>query len=127
MVQVGSFTLVETMITAVLKASRSSIFSTQLGDSHSTTMSVMLDTVSLYVGITADRQLLRYLAPQYSLCHSRAVALLWECNQLADVHTLETATAKRMTDTRHRQEALDAFGVLWRLTGKNFTWSTLRY
>jgi hypothetical protein len=34
---------------------------------------------------------------------------------------LETATAKRMSDSRHRQEAYEAFGVLWRLTGESNT------
>lgn len=44
--------------------------------------------------------------------------LLWECNQLADPHTLENVVAGRLTDPIKHAEAYDAFGVLWRLTGK---------
>ena len=65
-----------------------------------------------------DEQLFRYLHTDFGFYHSRAVELLWECNQLADVHTLETVTARRLADKRGRAEAYAAFGVLWRLTGK---------
>jgi hypothetical protein len=68
--------------------------------------------------ISADDQLFRYLHTDFGFYHSRAVELLWECNQLADVHTLETVTARRLADKRGRIEAYAAFGVLWRLTGK---------
>jgi len=63
--------------------------------------------------------LFRYLNSDFGFYHSRAVELLWECNQLADMHTLETVTARRMSDKRNRQGAYEAFGVLWRLTGKS--------
>jgi hypothetical protein len=66
-----------------------------------------------------DEQLFRYLHTDFGFYHSRAVELLWECNQLADVHTLETVTARRLADKRGRAEAYAAFGVLWRLTGEH--------
>jgi hypothetical protein len=75
--------------------------------SHSHIMSAMLDT------------LFRYLHSDFGFYHSRAVELLWECNQLADMNTLETVTARRLADKRGRQDTLAAFGVLWRLTGKS--------
>jgi hypothetical protein len=68
---------------------------------------------------STDEQLFRYLHTDFGFYHSRAVELLWECNQLADVHTLATVTARRLADKRGRVEAYAAFGVLWRLTGEH--------
>lgn len=40
--------------------------------------------------------------------------LLWEFNQLAEVHTLESVIARRMSSKTRKTEAFEAFGVLWR-------------
>jgi len=46
--KVQSFTVVDAMISSVLKATRSSAFKSHLDQSHSSIMAVMLDTVSTY-------------------------------------------------------------------------------
>lgn len=60
---------------------------------------------------------MRFLRPESAPFHARAVDLLWECNQLADPHTLENVVATRLADPVKQSEAYEAFGVLWRLTG----------
>jgi hypothetical protein len=47
--KVQSFTVVDAMISSVLKATRSSAFKSHLDQSHSSIMTAMLDTVSTYV------------------------------------------------------------------------------
>lgn len=62
---------------------------------------------------------MRFLRPERAPFHARAVDLLWECNQLADPHTLENVVAARLTDPMKQSEAYESFGVLWRLTGES--------
>ncbi|WWC87738.1 uncharacterized protein L201_002630 [Kwoniella dendrophila CBS 6074] len=66
--------------------------------------------------IEALPKLFRYLRPDATPYHARAVELLWEYNQLAELHTLEKVIARRMADIPFNGAAFDAFGVLWRLT-----------
>ncbi|WWD16667.1 hypothetical protein CI109_101097 [Kwoniella shandongensis] len=66
--------------------------------------------------IEALSKLFRYLRPSASLYHIRAVELLWDYNQLAEIHTLENVIARRMSKLPFDSAAFDAFGIFWRLT-----------
>jgi len=67
-------------------------------------------------------QLLRYLGPEYAAYHARAVNLIWSLETSAGQSHVETILAQSMTspspDSRNMAEPYEAFGVLWRLTGK---------
>ena len=71
------------------------------------------------VSLHSNEQLLSFLTAKYAIYHVRAVDLVWECNQLAQMHTLENVVAKRVSAVVGRGQALDAFGVLWRQTGES--------
>lgn len=64
-------------------------------------------------------KLFRYLRTDAAAYHARAVELLWEYNQLAEIHTLESVIARRMSSAARKGEAFEAFGVLWRQSGKH--------
>nr|XP_018264586.1 uncharacterized protein I303_02758 [Kwoniella dejecticola CBS 10117]OBR86744.1 hypothetical protein I303_02758 [Kwoniella dejecticola CBS 10117] len=102
--KVSSFAVVEAVVTAALKASRCSAFSPAILLTSDQTISTILDA------------LFRYLRSDASPYHVRAVELLWEFNQLAEVHTLENVIARRLGSKPFDGPAFDAFGVLWRLT-----------
>ncbi|OCF74855.1 hypothetical protein I204_03697 [Kwoniella mangroviensis CBS 8886] len=102
--KVSSFTVIESLVTAALKASRCSAFKPSVVITSQETMSAILDS------------LFRYLRPDAAAYHVRAVELLWEYNQMAEPHTLENVIARRMADIPLNSAAFDAFGILWRLT-----------
>ncbi|WVQ78778.1 hypothetical protein IAT38_000869 [Cryptococcus sp. DSM 104549] len=104
MSRVSSFVVVEALVVAALKASRCSVFKPAVVITSDATMSAILDS------------LFRYLRPSASLYHARAVELLWDYNQLAEIHTLENVIARRMSLSSFNSVALEAFGILWRLT-----------
>lgn len=85
----GPFAVVEATTTAMLKVARQGV---------SLPMYAILDA------------LFSYLGPDHAIYHVRAVELLWEVNQLAEMHTFENVIAARLT------RSFDAFGTLWRLT-----------
>jgi hypothetical protein len=62
--------------------------------------------------------LFRFLQPDHARYHERDVELLWEYNRLAEMHTLENVIARQLTSSlsKHNVKALEAFGVIWRLT-----------
>lgn len=60
--------------------------------------------------------LFKYLRSDAAVHHVRAVELIWEYNQLAEIHTLENVVVQRMAET-NRKAGYEAFGTLWRLTG----------
>ncbi|EIW69034.1 hypothetical protein TREMEDRAFT_71761 [Tremella mesenterica DSM 1558] len=99
-----AFQVVDRIIVLALKASTSSAFRPKINVAESRAMSCLLDA------------LFRYLKSEAALYHVRAVELLWECNQRAEIHTLENVIARRMSSPIRRAEAFDAFGVLWRLS-----------
>ncbi|WVW80007.1 hypothetical protein I302_101980 [Kwoniella bestiolae CBS 10118] len=66
--------------------------------------------------VQALAKLFRYLRPDAAQYHIRAVELLWEYNQMAELHTLENVIARRMTAVPLNSAGFDAFGILWRLT-----------
>lgn len=100
--KIPSFAVVDALVDAILKASRSQLFQPPVDITDDSVMSTVLDS------------LFRYLRPDAAPYHARAVELLWEYNQLAEIHTLESVIARRMSSTRHRNDAFEAFGVLWR-------------
>lgn len=102
--RVKAFVVVEALVMVALKASRSDLMKSGISVTSDKTMSAILDS------------LFRYLQPSASLYHSRAVELLWDYNQLAEIHTLETVIARRMTKSSSINSALEAFGIFWRLT-----------
>lgn len=67
-------------------------------------------------------KLLRYLGPTYTAYHARAVSLLWALEASTTRSHVEAIVAQTMATTNPSdlQEAYDAFGVLWRLTGNYF-------
>nr|ODN87338.1 hypothetical protein L203_03611 [Cryptococcus depauperatus CBS 7841] len=99
-----TFVAVESLVIAVLKASRCEIFNFNKSVFSGDAVSVILDS------------LFRYLRPSTSLYHARAVQLLWECNRVAEAHTLQDVIARRMTSNTFDKTAVDAFGIFWRLT-----------
>ncbi|WVQ94532.1 hypothetical protein IAU59_001611 [Kwoniella sp. CBS 9459] len=101
---VSSFVIVESLVTAALKASRCPAFKPAVSITSDVTMSAILDA------------LFRYLRPDAAPYHIRAVELLWDYNQLAEVHTLENVIARRITAVPFNSAAFDAFGIFWRLT-----------
>lgn len=53
--------------------------------------------------------------------HVRVVSLIWETEALDTHPHVESILAEELSKSRHQrlQEAYDAFGVLWRLTGRH--------
>ncbi|KAL0242321.1 hypothetical protein I308_105950 [Cryptococcus tetragattii IND107] len=102
--RVKAFVVVEALVMVTLKASRSDLMMSGIAVTSDKTMSAILDS------------LFRYLQPSASLYHSRAVELLWDYNQLAEIHTLENVIARRMTKSPTVDSAFEAFGIFWRLT-----------
>lgn len=104
--QARSFAVVEGLVDLTLRGSRSKLFDPPMEVTVDAVMSVVLDS------------LFRYLRADAALYHTRAVELIWELNQLAEVHTLESVIARRMNSVTQRKEAFEAFGVLWRHSGE---------
>ncbi|ODO06352.1 hypothetical protein L198_01584 [Cryptococcus wingfieldii CBS 7118] len=102
--KVSTFVVVESLVCVALKASRCAFIQPPLDLTSETNMFAFLDS------------LFRYLRPSASLYHSRAVELLWDFNQLAEIHTLENVIARRMAQRPFNSSAFEAFGVFWRLT-----------
>ncbi|KAL1409508.1 hypothetical protein Q8F55_003491 [Vanrija albida] len=100
--RVRSFAVVDVLVDAALRASRCRLL---LPPIVVTTDSVMT---------TVLNSLFRYLGPDAAPYHARAVELIWEYNQLAEPHTLESVIARRMSAVPGKTEAFAAFGVLWR-------------
>jgi hypothetical protein len=100
--RVHSFAVVDVLVDSLLQASRSRLFKPPIDLASDAVMSPILDA------------LFRYLRPDAAAYHARAVELLWEFNQLAEVHTLESVIARRMSSPTRKSEAFEAFGVLWR-------------
>jgi hypothetical protein len=73
-------------------------------------------------------RLLSYLRPHCAVYHARAVSLIWSLVAATDRPHVESILAQTMASSESRsvQEAYEAFGVLWRLTGKQ-TPDCLRY
>jgi hypothetical protein len=65
-------------------------------------------------------RLLRYLQPSYSAYHVRAVNLIWSLESSTTHSHVESILAQCMTSTKSSifPVGYEAFGVLWRLTGK---------
>ncbi|WVQ73679.1 hypothetical protein IAR50_003259 [Cryptococcus sp. DSM 104548] len=102
--RLSTFVVVESLVCVALKASRCAIIQPPLDLTSETNMFAFLDS------------LFRYLRPSASLYHSRAVELLWDFNQLAEIHTLENVIARRMAQKPFNSSAFEAFGIFWRLT-----------
>jgi hypothetical protein len=60
-----------------------------------------------------------YLRPTYAAYHLRAVQTIWALDAISKESHVESILAKKLSAslTRDASRALDAFGVLWRLTG----------
>ena len=69
--------------------------------------------------VTHSFQLLRYLSPTFSSYHMRAVDLIWSLERLSTQPHVESVIAQSLSvrQVSELQEACEAFGVLWRLTG----------
>lgn len=78
---------------------------------------------------THQLQLLWYLRPSYTAYHTRAVNLIWTLERLGTQPHVESVIAQSLS-ARHPtelQDACEAFGILWRLTGTRFDLSRLSY
>jgi hypothetical protein len=74
---------------------------------------------SIWIITHISLQLTRHLRPHFAMYHARAVKLVCEIEALGDYPYVESAIAEELSTARFRsmQDAYDAFGVLWRLTG----------
>jgi hypothetical protein len=70
-------------------------------------------------------RLLKYLRPNFTVYHVRSVTLIWSLQNATSRSHVESILAQTMNtpESRNVQEAYEAFGVLWRLTGP--LWSSL--
>ncbi|ORX36308.1 Dopey, N-terminal-domain-containing protein [Kockovaella imperatae] len=102
----SSFIVVEAVVSLALKAGRATLFEPPIDLSAHSTMTTILD--NLFSFLRAD-------AAPY---HARAVELLWDYNQIAEIHVLETVIASRMSSSNLSiaTRTFEAFGVLWNLT-----------
>ena len=79
------------------------------------------DIPSLTLLASHDRhyQLFRYLRPNYTVYHARAVNLIWALENATKRPYVESIVAQGLTSPQSRnvQESYEAFGVFWRLTG----------
>lgn len=86
-------------------------------------MAFMVNVVCLVVVAlpihTHRIQLLWYLRPAYTAYHSRAVTLVWSLQRLGTQPHVESVIAQSLSARLpvELQDACEAFGVLWRLTG----------
>ena len=64
-------------------------------------------------------QLLQYLRPSFSAYHMRAVNLIWQLDRISTQPHVESVIAQSLHARQpgELQDACEAFGVLWRLTG----------
>lgn len=67
-----------------------------------------------------DQQVFDYLAPDLSPYHLRSVNLVWALEQSSTKRHVEATIAQLLSnpDPTIAQRHFDAFGVLWRLTGR---------
>jgi hypothetical protein len=65
-------------------------------------------------------RLLKYLRPNFTVYHVRSVTLIWSLQNATSRSHVESILAQTMNtpESRNVQEAYEAFGVLWRLTGR---------
>lgn len=89
LIQAPSFEIVEAVVTALLSLA-----------------SEKLDVTPIL------HALVRYTRRDAAAFHVRAVELLWEANQLAEVHALENVIAGQMS----KPSGWESFGTIWRLT-----------
>lgn len=68
---------------------------------------------------TMSSKLLKYLRPNSTSYHVRAVNLIWSLESSTTLSYVETILAQSMNSPESWvvAEAYEAFGVLWRLTG----------
>jgi hypothetical protein len=68
-------------------------------------------------------QLLRFLDPDYIPYHVRAVHWIWAIEGATNHHHVESIIARSLTapQAKYNYDAIEAFGVLWRLTGQLLT------
>ncbi|KAF7968943.1 hypothetical protein HWV62_28842 [Athelia sp. TMB] len=90
------------------------------------------NTTALHPKLTIDerptmnkmtRKLFKYLRPHCAVYHVRAVNLIWSLETATSGHPhTESIISQQMTcsEARDAQQAHEAFGVLWRLTGFRF-------
>lgn len=73
-------------------------------------------------------QIFTYIRPDRAIYHLAAVDLIWALEGATNKPHLESIIAQRMMapTSEQRQEAFEAFGVLWRLTGRMRTRTELR-
>ncbi|CAK5264480.1 unnamed protein product [Mycena citricolor] len=100
-----NFTLVDRSISLIVVLQQ---HSPQLVVDERRTMGVMV------------KRLLKYLRPDLTVYHVRAVALIWALQGITHRKShVESVLAEKLT-ARQPLEAFEAFGVLWRLTEDSF-------
>ena len=69
-------------------------------------------------------KLLHYLQPMFAVYHVRAISLIWSLQEATTKPHVESVLAQTLNSPEYRnvQEAYEAFGVLWRLSGMIFVW-----
>jgi hypothetical protein len=83
-------------------------------------VTALIGLATSHEGIVLDRAqmgsilhiLVKYTSRDQAAYHVRAVELLWEVHQLAEVHALENVVAAQLGSPN----GWDTFGAIWRLT-----------
>lgn len=73
-----------------------------------------------YSCLCGPRQMISFLAPRFGPVHVETVRLLWTLEALTQFDYIESILCERMSsvDEYAQAAAFDAFGTLWRLTGR---------
>lgn len=105
----STFTTVDRLITSTITLQQSQYLEPKLDFNERSTMSKMIAT------------LLKYLHPDFAGYHVRAVNLIWSLQASTTRSHVESIVAQSMTSPKsgNVSEAYEAFGVIWRLTGKS--------
>lgn len=104
--KIATFSLVDSVITAVITLHRANALRTNVSIDDRSTMAIMVKT------------LLKYLHSPWVAYHVRAVDLIWSLDEISRRRHVEAVIAETMSsqDSRAVEESCEVFGVLWRLT-----------
>lgn len=113
----STFTTVDRIVTLAITLQHSQFLEPKLIFSDRSTMYKMITT------------LLKYLHPDFTGYHVRAVNLIWSLHSSTVRSHVESIVAQSMTSPTSGtvSEAYEAFGVIWRLTGKSLKYSPINF
>lgn len=108
----------------MLKLQQTQLILPELSLDERSSMESMVNTVSnAFVSpnfhFQPSLQLLHYLRPSWAAYHMRVVTLIWSVERISTSPHIESIISQQLAsqNSQRVQEACEAFGVLWRLTG----------